>query len=363
MNKQRMIIDRFYQNFKDSFYHDVPVKHPDALSDFRKAEFGEKSLQEKDCFNQWMYQQNQNNQRIYCYVDDQVVGHQSAMKVDLKVGDKVVKAAYATDLRVRPEWKMKGLGVALMGKLINDYDVVISLGVSDEAYKMFKRQGWIDLGKTNFYLKPLTIKGLFSKDAPMTPAIRLRNYLALVYSKMNDLICSIVSPSLELAPFTQFNDSHEKLCELTTNESKNWVRKNKEYLNWRFFSFPGKYQYEAFQSFDKNGELSGFAVVKKTPWKDREALVIVELHTREDNLDAFVHQLIKKAKQKKVDVVLFQGIEPLVEKALLKRAFFIRPYGDRFIIYNNRPELQDAMKDVANWEISFSDSDMDFCFY
>ena len=45
-----MIIDRFYQNFKDSFYHEVPVKHPEALSDFRKAEFGEKSLQQKRIF-------------------------------------------------------------------------------------------------------------------------------------------------------------------------------------------------------------------------------------------------------------------------------------------------------------------------
>ena len=310
-----------------------------------------------------MYHLNQNNKRIYCCVDEEVVGHQSAIEIDLNIGDTVLKAVYATDLRVRPEWKMKGLGVALMGKLINDYDVVISLGVSDEAYKMFIRQGWIDLGKTNFYLKPLTTKGLFSKDAPMTLVVRLRNYLALMYSKMNDLTCSLLSPSINLTPFEAFDESHEKFWDSVSSESKNGIKKSKEYFNWRFFQCPGSPKYEALQSVDENGRVSGYVVVKQAEWKGRSALVIVELQTESNSLDAFIHQIIKLARQKKADVVLYQGIEPKVESALQKRAFYKRPYGDRFLVYNNRPELQEAMESVDNWKVNFSDSDMDFCFY
>jgi len=363
MSKRRDFIERTYQRFKSSLFDTVPAAHEQALADFRMSEFGVRSLQQIPDFNRWLYRKNSANVRYYCFDGGQVVGHQAAMGVDLKLAGRTVKAAYAIDLKVRADWKMKGLAVAMTGALMNRFDILIALGVSDDAYKMFKRQGWQDLGCLNFYIKPMTPKGAERNNTSSSLSSWWRNGTAFFLSKVADISVNNLARRANVKALDSFTREHEALCEALYGQHSNQIKRSEHYLNWRFCEFPGKNPYRIFEYRLKNQNLVGFMIVKECHWHGKKALVVVELQAYSEHIRTLVNESIQMAKSKSVDVLLYQCIDSNLEKRLKRSLFYQRPYGDRFLVYCEQEELIPMVCDISNWQVSYSESDMDFCFY
>jgi hypothetical protein len=362
MKKQRALIDKFYQKYRDSFFDEMPAAHAEELLAFQQEEFGEQAHQPDDDFNAWMYLKNKKNKRIYCFANGQVVGQQSAIATTLVLGDQEHDAAYAIDLRVCPEWKMKGLGVALIGSLMSRYDLLVGLGVSDEAYAMFKRQGWIDQGELNFYLKPVSsgiLKPAYTKGSML---LWFRNLAALLYSSAFDLIRMLLPSRFKVSSKTQFTQQHVQLCEKLSCHYTNRMKRDLAYLQWRFCECSAKNAYQIVDCESANGELKGFMVVRQSRWNDLDALLIVELQAEVEAMGSLVSEALRIARSRKVDVVLGQCLDARVEPVLKSSGFIRRKSGTRFLVYCSREDLQQKIQAASDWQVSFSESDLDYSF-
>ena len=140
MNSQQKVVQRMVDRFADHIVDCAEESDIDRLLDFQQEAFGEDARQSKPRFTHWAYMCLHGSCLSYCERDGDIVGQQGRLRTTLHIGNREVPAVWATDLRVRDDWKMKGLGVALIGKLLRDYPVVMALGVSEEARKMFRRQ-------------------------------------------------------------------------------------------------------------------------------------------------------------------------------------------------------------------------------
>jgi len=358
MNRQRAIIDRMYQSFKDCIFDDVPALHQKELIDFHKSSHGEHSLQQDVAFNHWLYQKNTTNKRFYCYRDKQVVGQQSAMEVELKMGDKIINAAYAIELWVRPEWKMKGLGVAMIGALIDRYDVLIGLGVSDDAHKMFKRQGWLDLGMIDLLVKPLDLTGL-SKRTAKTGIVRKLEYVAaLVASKLSNVFRRRVAKKSHFKKISRFTDQHAKIVDELYAEDVITAKKKAEYFNWRFLKFPNKNAYDAYELVVAN-KPTAFFVVRMDIWKGAQALIISEIHAEKSDLGVIIDEIVVLAIFKNVSMIIYQGLDENIKRVLKSRLFFNHPGGERLLVYTKQSKFEPLLRNKKNWRICNADSDVD----
>lgn len=362
MQKQRAVIDKFYHKYLDALFDEVPAVHEKALLTFQQEEFGQRARQQDRRFNAWMYLKNRRNRRVYCFADEQVVGQQSAISTTLALGNEEYDAAYAVDLRVRTEWKMKGLGVALIGFLMNRYDVLIGLGVSDEAYAMFTRQGWIDQGELNFYLKPISTSILKSDYTEKRLLLWFRNLGALCYSSAFDLTKKLIPSKLETCPASEFTQQHAQLCEEVGSRYTLRTKRDLAYLKWRFSECPDSSEYELIDCRTANGELDGFMVVRKCRWNGLDALLIVELQAHVEAMGSLLKAALKIAGSRKVDVLLNQCRDSRLEPALKKSGFIKRKSGTRFLVYCSREDLRNKFQQSSDWQVSFSESDLEYGF-
>jgi len=364
MNRQQIIIDRIYNQYKDSIFDDVPAAFSNELHEFQLSEFGENSRQQNAEFNQWMYLDNTENKRLYCMIDNQVVGHQGAIAIDLKIDDLRVKGAYAMDLRIADKYQMKGLGVAMIGALINRFDVIIGLGISDNAKKMLIRQGWHDLGHLNIYMKPMTRQGLKLSNSKMTLLENIRNTLAMTFSKIVDFYQDIITRKITLTPNEMFSQKHQELSQKLQSNSKNVAIKTNEYFNWRYSNFPGKFKYKLYDYLSDSGELEGFMVLREAIWNGKKTLKVVELVAQQNMMSPFIIALVKIAKTMNVELILFHCLNPVLATELKKHLFFQRSGagGSNFMVYSNKEELNNRINEIDDWQVSFGESDMDFNF-
>lgn len=359
MNRQRAIINKFYQSFKETFHNNTPAQHAQSLQDFQKSEFGDNTYQQDINFNNWMYNQNPSNDRYYCLQDNQVVGQQSAIGTELVLNGELINAAYAIDLRIRPEWKMKGLGVAMIGALMEKYDVLIGIGVSDEAYKMFIRQGWKDLGRTETFLKPLDMSCLKKRTLKASFSTSLKFIIALLISNLSNFYRQHFSKKYIFKKILHFTKDHENIVDNSLNNNVISSRKTKEYLNWRFINFPGINKYENYELIDNNAPRAFFSI-KKTQMNGTDIIIISEVHASKSDLPAIIDYIVELSLQKQACNILYNGFDEDIQHALKSRYFFHRHEGDRFVVFSNKPELESALLEKEKWKINYADSDAEF---
>lgn len=360
--KQNAIIERFYQNFKNSMHHDIaPAIYDKQLVKFQKSLFGENSYQQNEAFNNWLYNKRPDNKRFYCVQGDQVVGQQSAISIRLDLADMHISAACAVDLRIRPEWKMKGLGVAMMALLMHQFDVIIGVGVSDEAYRMFIRQGWMDLGLTDILIKPMKLSG-YNKDASNTGVKSWLKYsAALLASNLSNYYRDFIHlfiPS-DFRKLKKFTNKHEDLINNTYERDVIRIKKDKEYLNWRFIDFPGSKHYDIYELI-KNKSPVAFFSIKTVNNSQRNELIISEIHASKQYMGKVIDEIIRLARKKRVSKIVYSGLDSDILTVLKSRLFYKRPYGDRFLVFSKSPDIESKIKNRKNWHICNADSDAEF---
>ncbi|WP_196138867.1 GNAT family N-acetyltransferase [Aliikangiella sp. G2MR2-5] len=355
--RQKAIIEKFYESFRDSFFDEPEARHPEALKAFQKAEFGEDTLQQLDEFNRWMYEENSRNKRIYAFCEEQVVGQQSAIGLELSVLGEKVPSAYAIDLRVRPEWKMKGLGVAMIGSIMKKYELLIGLGVSDEAFSMFSRQGWKDMGKLDYLIKPVSWRGLLtSKSGGLD---RLKRLAATAYCKLGDWLSRNSHRDFKLSPVDLLDENIDQLYQAYQKSHITYLR-NAEELSWRYQSFKFTGDYELYELSNNQGVTVALAVLHRIMQDNKQVVMISEIVSEEKYYPHLLCAIDRLLREKPADVISYQGCDKEFVKALKKQRYFERPYGSRFMFYTENEALASKLSDRNKWRVSSGDSDLEF---
>ncbi len=363
MNRQRKIINRLCHQFKNDFFPITTKLDQDKVNEFQLSEFGTNSILSDIDFNNWLYSTPISNERVFCLSGDEIVGQQSALQSRLSIDGESIDCVCAINLIVKEEWRMKGLGVALTGDLINNHTLVVCLGVSDVAFRMFIRQGWSDMGKTNCYIKPMKLK-FVNDNTPFTNLYKnFRLTLALALSKIIDFRYRIFSEQPSLNRVKNKADLDPNI--LINNHQSNKIRfkRSLKYLAWRYFDIPSYRPYLLYTVNYKNKQLPGYLVVKISDYENKKALVISDIEAHTQDMGQFIDAIVILATQKKTDIILYNGFNLALEKILSTRQFYQRPNGDIFVYYCNDDNIANDLSKKENWIIKFSDSDMDFSYY
>jgi GNAT superfamily N-acetyltransferase len=109
--------------------------------------------------NAWLYDDNpfigdEGRGPWLCRRDGKIVGQQGEMPFDLQIGDEVRRTLWAVDLEVAPEWRLKGVGPALMSTMLERHTVACMLDLTDDGFAAFTRAGCTNLGKVDAYRRP-----------------------------------------------------------------------------------------------------------------------------------------------------------------------------------------------------------------
>ena len=146
--------------------------------EFLVREFGPDSRQADAGRNAWLYEQNPSLDEAgpgiwICRKSGAIVGYESEIPFELKVGGEQRRAAWAIDLQVREEWRLAGIGPGLIASQLRDRSIAGVLNLSEQGYAAYTRLGWTDLGVVPVYVRPLDARRVLRAPRSPVPA-RLR---------------------------------------------------------------------------------------------------------------------------------------------------------------------------------------------
>ena len=363
MNSQQRVVERMVDRFADHIVDCVEESDVDRLLDFQRKAFGDEARQSKPRFTHWAYMRLHGSRLSYCEKDGDIVGQQGRLRTTLNVGSRELAAVWATDLRVRDDWKMKGLGVALIGKLLRDYPVVMALGLSEEARRMFRRQGWIVLGRIDALLKPLSPRGFQRSNVASTWLTRALGYVLHWVCRPLDLVMTAASQltrrDIRVEAVERVDDAFLPLLTRRRGEAKVSCDRSVEFLNWRFVDCPVAHRYQRYALW-VGEDLRGFVVLRRAERFRKDVMYIDELIADKDVLSRLIAVVVRESYRLGVDAIYYEGLGETVAAALRKWAFVRRDTGHFFVVHSRNDTVTPELAERSNWTLTFADSDMGF---
>lgn len=361
------IFNRLAQRFSKKIKTSIDSEDRRTLKDFLSVSFGKSSIQHSDKYSKWLFEYNNINKQYIAWDKESIIGCQTELSCLIETGNKELKGAWAIDLSVRKDWQMKGLGVALIKQVMDNNEIAIGLGISSSAQAMFQRLNWQTLGRVNCFLKPLSSKG-FSSSMQNNKLKSLVLYPIFawgfrIFTKIKQLRPSPYHILDISSTPNYFKDLQVLFEKHPLKKGMFRLKRSAEHFNWRFIECPFNPKYKvSFLYKDKN--LESYVICKTAQWKDKKVLAICDYFGEERSYPHLIRHCEKLALDAQVDAIMYQGINPNFEKKLKSSFFVERPHGDLFMLFlNEKARSSLDLQDINNWNITFSDSDMDFMFF
>jgi hypothetical protein len=362
MAENLSLIEKVVARFAPDFRRFDAEPIPPALRDFQCEWFGPESRQRDERFARWLYLERPSNALLYCQRDDRVVGTQGVIGFETQIGERRVSGACTIDLRVRPEWKMKGLGVALIGSVLCNYDIALGVGISEEARNMFARQGWVDLGRTDRFIKPIRAKGLESvHSTALSRALRLFAAPVTLALRVVDawLTRGRLGKSVRIEPLERFLPEHDSMLSRMNAAFALCVPRSSEYLNWRYFGSAVRGRYRVF-AVSEDGEFKGYVTTAIGRRDAKRVLALSDLQCDPQYADTLLRHCIRYARAERIDAIYYQGVNPRMTELLRRFLFIRRDGGLLFMTFTRHADLKPIVAARSSWCINMSDSDSDF---
>ena len=139
------------------------------------------------------------------------------------LGGESLKGAELTTWIVSEEYRTSGCGAKMLMKLMQDYEVLFGMGISEDALKVYLRMGFKFLREIPRFLKIINLD-------------RISKYLEISQLGLKLMKMTNVQKEIEAE---EFNDL-EELSEIADMFSSglNHFSRNKSFLKWRYFDHP-----------------------------------------------------------------------------------------------------------------------------
>ena len=358
---QQKTLQRLVERFSDCVQL---VTHDDVtreLCDFQRDVFGESSRQADPDFTRWAFLRLPGNRLYICKRDGEIIGQQGRLGTTLHVDDQNIDAAWAIDLRVREDWRMRGIGVALSGERIGEQVVAMGLGLSGDAKRMLDRFGWQDLGRIDAFVKPISSAGFTRLSRESSRYRRAVGHILFQVGRLLDrgwhTARRLLGAHYQVEEVADFDSSLEPLIALGRPEARVYAGRSREFLNWRFVECPITHDYRIFVARD-NGNPVGLMVVRRRERRKRDTLVIDELFGCVKAQARLIDFLICEAHLAGADAIYYGGLGRETARMLRRRGFLGGKSGHRFMFFTNDKSLEPVLTDRRNWCIRLADSDI-----
>ena len=295
--------------------------------------------------------------------DGHIVGQYRATCMEIKVGNKVVKAIQGVDSLTHPNYRRQGINLTLMRHVIEDaraagFGIAIAFPAHASAsYSGHVKQGWSPIGRMRNLFKPLNWRRLVSER------IKIR-WLAAPLAACADLLFSkvlfrtrdhTVVKDLCVKEVDSFDDRVNELWRRVFDRYTVMVVRNQRYLNWRYPS--REYNYRKFIA-EKDNEIAGYIVTRDDGGVVHICDLIAESEDVVQNLVSKVVEISQYVGANVVICPLFGG--KAYRQALKRTGFVSAPWFRSYMIVARLISgyaQEDVLRDRDSWLVQLGDSD------
>ncbi len=212
----------------------------------------------------WLYRDNRLGLMPITVAEEAASGRlvaQYAVKpVGMRIGGRDCVGTFSLDTMVHPEFQNRGLFVNLADRTyrdLADMRIPITYGFPNKnsSHGFFTRLDWCPIGRTvPLYGKVLSMKGMLKRWIT-----RNRHRAAVPAAKAYK--GSYTTPAgVAIQPIAHFDTRFDTLWGTVSDRFPVAVRRDSEYLNWRYVENPSE-EYQRL-AIEKDNRLSGYMVLK-----------------------------------------------------------------------------------------------------
>lgn len=335
----------------------------DDLAEFHGRFFGYGARQQDPAHFAWRYEDNPASDGApgiwLCRRDDSVVGHQAEIPVNLVVDGTEVPAAWAVDLMVDPEWRLKGVGPGLVASQLEGRPVVAGLTQPANAFKAYLRAGWLDVGVMPVYIRPLSSR--FFRETPRLGrlAAGLGPALATVDAGLG---VALRAAGLRVERVDRFDERVDEVWAAAAPDYPILVKRDAASTGWRVDGHPDSEGLHHLY-LTRRGRTTGYVAFRMAIRGSLPVAQVVDFLAPRRQVPALLTAAARESRQLGATaLVCATKCEPL-DRAL-RLAGFIRRGVDvaapvRLVVHCTAPEeLRTRVADPANWFLTAADSDM-----
>jgi GNAT superfamily N-acetyltransferase len=286
-----------------------------------------------------------------------IVGQCAAMPVRLTVSGRETDAAWGTDVMVAPERQRQGLGEVLFRNWDRSVGAALGLGPSESSLHLFHKLRWPDIGVLPCFVKPLTRRALRRPTWP----VALNRLVAALASPVVHVIARSRPLRAQARLIQRFDDRVTVLWERVAPKLAFGVRRDAQYLNWKYIS-PPHVRY-AIVGVERDGRLEGYAVYRHLREPRGRVTLLVDVLADPDD-EAAVKTLLRwidrEARAADSDKIRAYALHAAFRKLLRRSGFFqVRSTVRLVAKINAFDPPPDFYRDLDEWHVTIGDSDLD----
>jgi len=297
------------------------------------------------------------------------------MPARVKIGENTYVCAWGIDLAVKRDYRGTGLGAFIIGKAQEEahkiYRAFLIGGTNETSYHLFRKKGFVDLGRIPRYIKLLDIETFFVKCG-------LPHFLAFLLEKsiviLRKLIRFFTNLMIGKKTFeTEISDDFgEEFDAFWTAISKHYAciaERNRVFLNWRHKEQP-LWKNTVIKVKD-NSSMKGFAIlreghIKEGRFKGERIGIISDILTDPDDKKAALNLISAVSdffREQKMFLIKCDILDVRFAKLLIGSDFVKAPTRHKFLL-DIKKKTEDKNFFAAatlkkNWHITGSDADLD----
>ena len=260
---------------------------------------------------------------------------------------------------VDPEWRGRGVGVALSEAHRESCHVSGFLNVSPSGHRLLLRRRSTDLGHIPMYLRLVDARRVLRWEG-VPRLVRLLAFPLIAPTVwLLDASGAIRNGGTELVPVDAFDQRADILWHDVSRLYPFISRRDATWLRWRFDECPDRHQYLRYYVLYRK-RLIGYLVLRRTEWNGCPALAIVDYLAAPGDVARLLASSVRVARQLDAAAVLCNTLNLRARGTLRSSGFFRRRnQGIRFFAFTSDESLLRDIQNPSKWFVTSADSDLD----
>lgn len=338
-----------------------------ALEEFRRSTWGDHEFRNSPTYFCWQFEQNPHMRERapsvwVCKSGNRLVGQIAAIPVSLKIGSQLFRGQWAIELNVASEQRGRGIGTMLDDACVGESDVTLGMGISDAAFRVHQRAGWIDCDTIPLFVRPLDMRRILSLRWRPRLGQWLGTACNIPIAALDATANTVLfGRSIEMEEIKHFDERADQLWQRAAPHYPVICQRDKKYLNWRFAEFPHKGRYRLFYVF-RRGALLGFVVLRLGTRHGVIAGDVVDYLCEPQWTATLFAACLLRFRRWGAAAVYCLHSAPSAAGALRRLGFIRRESGRRMMVVPAHGQIasRDLLGDLRNWFVTAGDSDADY---
>ena len=333
-----------------------------AITAMYRRVFGQEASDANRLRWDWQYRRNPNcppeGPQIWVAREGPtVIGQYATMPVRLMVNGQEIGASWGMDVMVAPERQRQGLGEVLFRTWDRHVGASLGLGQSESSFHLFQKLHWPSVGPVPCLVKPLTRRALRRPNWPM-PVNRFVSAVTLPFVRM---VARVRPMTADVAPIRKFSGEFAALWERLAPKFAFIVRRDPQYLNWRFIE-PPHVRY-AVAALRRGGDAQGYAVYRHV-WEPRGRVTLLVDFLADPDDEPGVLTLLRwvdrEAREADSDKIRVFCMHEGFRRIMRRSGYFNVKSTAEFTAKINAIDVPpDFYEHTERWHVTWGDSDQD----